>query len=171
MFCMLTLLLSGSSLKNCLSTGSSSSSSWISFKRSRLILASWKDCRKPRSCSIGLFSWPTMYWMAIMAPKVSCPSITDLATIKVIRMFFPSLIKKAPNCWYCPKARLFMLNLNKPAWIRSHSQRFCCSQLFSLISCMPLMSCTILLWFSEEMSNRLKSSSRRFLRKKITQRL
>ena len=50
-----------------------------------------------------------------------------------------------PTCCTCPTANPFTPILNSFTWIRSHYQRFCFSQLLSLISCMPVISCMILL--------------------------
>ena len=55
-----------------------------------------------------------------------------------------------------------MFTLNSRACIRSHSQRFCRSQALSFISCMPVTSCTTLLWLALCWANRLWSSSARF---------
>ena len=113
----------GRVFKKCWSFGSSSSMVCTSLRRSRLILASWRCCIKPTNCSTGLLSCPIIYCMAIMAPRVIWPFTTAVAAKKVIKIFLPSLINKAPTCWYCCRARPFMLSLNSCTWRFSQSQR------------------------------------------------
>ena len=69
----------------------------------------------------------------------------DIADKNEINTFLAWLIKVAPTCWVWFNTIPFTLTLNKRACMRSHSQRFCFSQAFSLISCMPVTSCTMLL--------------------------
>ena len=81
--------------------------------------------------------------------------------MKEIRMFVVWLKNTDPSCWYCSSANPLMLILNSFTWMRSHCHRFSVSQLFSLISCIPVTSWNRLLCSLDAWANRLMSSSRR----------
>ena len=135
---------------------------WISFKRSRLIFASWSCWAKPIKEPMGPLSWPMIYVKDIIIPRVISPSTTDLAAIKEITIFVVWLKNTEPTCWTCPNASPFTLILKSFTWMRSHCQRFCFSQLFSLISCMAVTNWIKLLCSPAAWAKRRISSSRRY---------
>ena len=143
--------------------GSSSSGlSRTSLRRFMLRRASCMSRAKAMSSFTGLFSCPIMYCTESIIPSVISPFTTRLATSAVIRRFLLWFISTAPESWYWRRARLLIFTLNSFACIRSHSQRFCCSQALSFISCMPFTSCTTVLWLALCWAKRLWSSSARF---------
>ena len=98
----------------------------------------------------------------IIIPNVICPSTTDLAAMNEMRMFVVWLKNTEPTCCTCPSAVPFTLMRNSFTCMRSHCHRFCRSQLFSLISCIPVTNCIRLLCSLEACAKRRMSSSRRY---------
>ena len=136
-------------------TSSSSSFLWISFNRSKEILASCSCFTKSITWCIGLLSCPIMYCIESIIPKVSSPSITNFADRKLIRISFMWLIKLPPTDCTCSSERDWILNLNSFTWRNSQLHRFCFSALWSFISCIPLISSITLLCSEETCENRL----------------
>ena len=128
--------------------GSSSSFSCTSERRSSEIFASCVACTNWMNCDSGAFNCPMMYCRATIMPSVISPSMTAEAARNEITTFFVWSINVPPTSCVCPSTSPLIETWNSRAWMRSHSQRFCFSQLLSLISCMPLMSCTMLLWLA-----------------------
>ena len=131
----------------------------------QLIFASWNERAKPINCSIGAVNCPTIYVSDIIIPNVISPETTARAAKKEIRILVVWLKNTDPSCWYCCRAKPLMLILNSFTWMRSHSHRFSVSQLFSLISCMPVTNWKRLLCSPAACANRLMSSSRPVLHK------
>ena len=119
----------------------------MSFKRSKLSLASWYFRTKEINCSTGLLSCPIINWIAIIIPSVISPCIVKEAISAVIKAFLICNIRIAPDCWYCDRVNPSDTNWYIWAWILSHSQRFFSSHPHNFISCMPITSCITLLWF------------------------